>query len=80
MILLIGAIGIIEMIYFITIIAIGRVDMHLFSIPIKVNEVTPWLVCAALIAVGVQCCRLSYPKVAESWNDAMIAVKARIAG
>ncbi len=76
----IGIIGIIEMIYFITIIAIGRTDMHLFGIAVNVNEVLPWLACLGLIGVGVQSCRLTYPKVVESWNDAMTAVKARIAG
>lgn len=76
----IGIIGIIEMIYFITIIAIGHTDMHLFGIAVNVNEVLPWLACLGLIGVGVQSCRLTYPKVVESWNDAMTAVKARIAG
>jgi branched-chain amino acid transport system permease protein len=76
----IGIIGLIEMIYFITIIAIGHTDMHLFSIAVNVNEVLPWLACLGLIGVGVQSCRLTYPKVVESWNDAMTAVKARIAG
>lgn len=76
----IGIIGIIEMIYFITIIAIGHTDMHLFGIVVNVNEVLPWLACLGLIGVGVQSCRLTYPKVVESWNDAMTAVKARIAG
>ncbi len=76
----IGIIGLIEMIYFITIIAIGHTDMHLFGIAVNVNEVLPWLACLGLIGVGVQSCRLTYPKVVESWNDAMTAVKARIAG
>lgn len=76
----IGIIGLIEMIYFITIIAIGHTDMHLFGIAVNVNEVLPWLACLGLIGVGVQSCRLTYPKVVESWNDAMTAVKTRIAG
>lgn len=79
-ILAIGIIGIIEMIYFITIIALGEAEMHLFGIPINVNEVTPWLACLVIIGVGVQSCRMSYPRVVESWDKAMLAVKARIAG
>ena len=80
LILAIGVIGIIEMIYFITIIALGETDMHLFGIAINVNEVTPWLACLVIIGVGVQSCRMTYPRVVESWDKAMLAVKARIAG
>lgn len=79
-ILAIGIIGIIEMIYFITIIALGESEMHLFSIAIDVNDVAPWLTCLVIIGVGVQGCRMSYPRVVESWDKAMLAVKARIAG
>lgn len=79
-ILVIGIIGIIEMLYFISVIAIGRVDMHLFGIAVNVNEVTPWLACLAIIVAGVFGCRATYPRAVESWNDAMVAVKARIAG
>ena len=80
LILAIGIIGIIEMIYFITIIALGEAEMHLFGIAINVNEVTLWLACLVVIGVGVQSCRVSYPRVVESWDKAMLAVKARIAG
>ena len=79
-ILAIGLIGIIEMIYFITIIAMSETEMHLFGIAIDVNEVTPWLACLVIIGVGVQSCRMSYPRVVESWDKAMLAVKVRIAG
>jgi branched-chain amino acid transport system permease protein len=80
LILAIGVIGIIEMIYFITIIALGAADMTLFGIAIKVNEVLPWLACIGIVGVGFQLCRVTYPKVTESWDEAMIAVKAKIAG
>jgi len=80
LILAIGVIGIIEMIYFMTIIAMSETEMHLFGIAIDVNEVTPWLACLVIIGVGVQSCRMSYPRVVESWDKAMLAVKARIAG
>jgi branched-chain amino acid transport system permease protein len=79
-ILAIGIIGIIEMLYFITIIAIGRVDMELFGVAVEVNEVLPWLVCLAIAGVGIYSCRVAYARVTESWNDTMLAVKARIAG
>lgn len=79
-ILAVGIIGIIEMIYFITIIALGETEMHLFGIAINVNEVAPWMACLVIIGVGVQSCRMSYPRVVESWDKAMLTVKARIAG
>ena len=76
----IGIVGFIEIVYFITIIAIGRVDMHLYGIPVNINEITPWLACLAITVVGVLGCRATYPRAVESWNDAMVAVKTRIAG
>ena len=79
-ILAVGIIGIIEMIYFITIIALGETEMHLFGIAINLNEVAPWMACLVIIGVGVQSCRMSYPRVVESWDKAMLTVKARIAG
>jgi len=80
LILAVGLIGIIEMIYFITIIALGEAEMHLFGIAVNVNEVAPWLACLVITGVGVQGCRMTYPGVVESWDKAMLAVKARIAG
>ena len=76
----VGVVGIIEMTYFMSVISYGESDMHLFGIAVMVNEFTPWLTCLAIVAVGIQSCRLSYPRANESWNDAMVAVKARIAG
>jgi branched-chain amino acid transport system permease protein len=80
LILVIGIVGIIEMIYFMTVIAPGETDMPLFGVAISVNEVTPWLACLAIVGVGILGCRMSYPRVVESWGKAMLAVKARIAG
>ena len=79
-VLAIGIIGIIEILYFISVIAVGRVDMHLFGIAVNVDEVTPWLACLAITVAGIFACRATYPRAAEGWNDAMVAVKARIAG
>jgi branched-chain amino acid transport system permease protein len=79
-ILAVGVIGIIEIIYFMSVISYGESEMHLYSIPISVNEVMPWLACAVITGVGILSCRVSYPHAKESWNDAMMAVKARIAG
>jgi branched-chain amino acid transport system permease protein len=76
----IGVIGIIEMIYFITVTGIGEVDMTLFGVAISVNEVLPWLAYVGIMGVGVQLCRVTYPRVVASWNHAMVAVKAKIAG
>lgn len=76
----IGFIGIIEMIYFMTIVAPGEPEMQLFGFPVKVHSMAPWLIFAAIAGLGIQSCRLSYPRVVDSWNDAMLAVKARIAG
>ncbi len=78
--LAIGVVGIVEMIYHMTVIAPSEVEMHLYGIAINVNEVTPWLTCLVIVGAGIQSCRLSYPHVVESWNEAMLAVKARIAG
>ena len=75
-----GFIGMIEMIYFMTIVAPGESEMQLFGFTIKVHSMVPWLIFAAIAGLGIQSCRVSYPRVIESWNDAMLAVKARIAG
>lgn len=76
----IGFIGIIEMIYYMTIVAPGEPEMSLFRMTVNVHSFAPWLILAVIIAVGIQSCRWSYPRVLESWNDAMLAVRARIAG
>jgi len=80
LVLAIGIVGIIEMIYFVTVIAVGEVDMTLFGFAIKVNEVLPWLTFIAIIGAGIQLCRMTYPMVVASWNHAMLTVKAKIAG
>ncbi len=75
----IGAIGLIELIYFMSTRSTRDTEMVLYAIHLDAANVLPWLVCAAIAAIGVGTCRHTYRPMAASYNNAIEEVKARAA-
>ncbi len=75
----IGTIGLIEMVYFLSTRATRETIMVLFGIEVDAASVLPWIPCVAITAIGVAACRRTYPPMADSYNQALAAVKERLA-
>ncbi len=73
-----GALGIIEMLYFLSVVSTEERVTTIYGISVDVSGVVPWIAFAAIAALGVLLCRRVYPGAARSWNAAMAEVKARI--
>jgi len=73
----IGAIGLMELIYFMSTKSTRDTEMVLYAIPLDAASVPPWLVCATIAGIGAVACRRSYPRMAASYNDAIEEAKAR---
>ncbi|MFQ5827764.1 MAG: branched-chain amino acid ABC transporter permease [Candidatus Methylomirabilia bacterium] len=76
---LIGVIGLVEMVYFLSTHITGETTLSLYGVHIDTSNTLPWLVCGVIGAVGILACRRTYPRMAASWNAAMDEVKARVA-
>lgn len=75
----IGTIGLIELLYFMNTRATRDTEMVLFAIRLDAASVLPWLICAAIAAIGAAACRRTYPAMATSYGTAIEEVKARAA-
>ncbi len=73
-----GAIGIIEMLYFLSVVSTDQRVTSIYGVSVDASSVVPWIAFAAIAALGVVLCRRVYPGAARSWNAAMAEVKARI--
>ncbi len=76
---LIGVIGLIEMVYFLSTGVTVETTTTLYGIAIDTVDFWPWLVCAALGAAGGYGCKLTYPRMAESYSNAIHEARARMA-
>jgi branched-chain amino acid transport system permease protein len=72
----IGAVGLIELIYFMSTRSTSDTGMRLFSVSVDAANALPWLVCAAVAALGVVACRRAYRPMAASYAAAIARVKA----
>ena len=50
------------------------------SLKTDTASVVPWVAYAAVMALGVWLCRKSFPRAADSWNEAITEVRARMMG
>lgn len=73
-----GAIGIIEMAYFLSSVSTDERVTSIYGLSIDVSSLVPWLAFAAIAVLGVFLCRRVYPGAVQGWNAAMAEVKARI--
>lgn len=75
----IGAIGLIELTYFMRNRSTRDTETTLYAIPLDAANVAPWMICAAIVAIGFLACRRGYPTMAASYNSAIEEAKARAA-
>lgn len=78
LITLIGVIGIIEMVYFRSTHMTDETHIDLFGMDVDTASAVPWLGSIAVAVVGIALCRLTFPRMAASWNDAIAEAKARM--
>ena len=75
----IGVIGMFEMIYFLSTRVTEETIAVLYWMEVDAASALPWIACAAITAPGVAACRRTYPPMANSYNEAIAAVKGRMA-
>ena len=80
LIALFGAVGLIEMIHFLSTEVTSETTLNLFGIHTEVKSVLPWVAYTVIGAVGIYACRLTYPGLADSYNGAMEIAKINEGG
>ena len=73
-----GLIGIIEMLYFKSLISKGEGEVIIFWTEFNANGITSWLMFSVLILSGIYLCKITYPKAREGWDNAISVVKTEI--
>jgi len=68
--MVVGVIGLLEMLHFWTAAAVGRTQMHLFWTVVDIKTVPPWLVFGVLAVGGALALRRVAPRAAAAWNEA----------
>jgi len=76
---LLGGIGLVEMIYFLSTTVSQGTTIILYGIAVDAADFWPWLICVALGAGGGYGCKLTYPRVAEAYSAAMHEARAMVA-
>ena len=74
-----GAIGLIEMIYFLSTTTTRESAMILYGIALDAADFWPWLICIALTVGGAFGCALTYPRMAEAYNSALHEARISVA-
>ncbi len=75
-----GTLGLIEMLYFRSAEISGKTVLRVFGMETETASVVPWVAYASVLAVGVWFCRKSFPRVTDSWNDAITEARQRMMG
>ncbi len=75
---LIGLIGIIEMLYFRSLISKGEGEVIIFWTVFNANGIMSWLLFIALILLGIFLSKRTFPMAKESWDNAISVVKTEI--
>jgi branched-chain amino acid transport system permease protein len=75
---LIGVIGIIEMLYFRSLISKGEGEVIIFWTEFNANGMMSWLLFVALILLGIFLSKRTFPMAKESWDNAISVVKTEI--
>ena len=78
LIAVIGLIGIIEMLYFKSLISKGEGEVIIFWTEFNANGAASWLTFSVLILSGIYLCKITYPKAREGWDNAISVVKSEI--
>ena len=78
LIAVIGLIGIIEMLYFKSLISQGEGEVIIFWTEFNANGIASWLMFSVLILSGIYLCKITYPQAREGWDNAISVVKTEI--
>ena len=78
LIAVIGLIGIIEMLYFKSLISKGEGEVIIFWTEFNANGIASWLMFSVLILSGIYLCKITYPQAREGWDNAISVVKTEI--
>jgi branched-chain amino acid transport system permease protein len=73
----IGVIGLLELLHFISVRAVGQSTKRLFWMSLDAGHAAPWIVFAALTVGGFLVARRQAPKLAVAWEAASAHVHAR---
>jgi len=73
----IGAIGLLELLHFISVRAVGQSTKHLFWMSIDVGQPMAWIVFTLLAVGGFLVARRQAPKLAAAWDAATAQLHAR---
>ncbi len=75
---LLGTIGIIELLYFRSLISKGEGEVVIFWTEFNANGILSWIIFFAAIIISIFLCKITYPKARESWDHAISVVKSEI--
>ena len=75
---LLGLIGIIEMLYFRSLISKGEGEVIIFWTEFNANGIISWLLFIGLILLGMFLSKKTLPRAKESWDNAISVVKTEI--
>ena len=75
---LLGLIGIIEMLYFRSLISKGEGEVIIFWTEFNANGIISWLLFIGLIILSIFLSKKTLPRAKESWDNAISVVKTEI--
>ena len=75
---LIGLIGIIEMLYFRSLISKGEGELIIFWTQFNANGILSWLLFLVLILIGIKSSKKTFAMAKESWDHAISVVKTEV--
>jgi|TARA_B110000444_G_scaffold235253_1_gene246138 branched-chain amino acid transport system permease protein len=75
---IIGFIGIIEMLYFRSLISKGEGEVIIFWTEFNANGIISWIIFIGLMLLGFALSKKTFPKAKEGWDHAISVVKAEI--
>ena len=75
---LLGTIGIIELLYFRSLISKGEGEVVIFWTEFNANGILSWIIFFVAIIISIFLCKITYPKARESWDHAISVVKSEI--
>lgn len=79
LVMLIGFIGLVELLIYQTSRLGAAHDLVIFGVAVDPSSFVPWLVYAAIMALGIFAIRKTFPIASGAWNTAIDAARARAA-
>ena len=73
-----GFIGVIEMIYFRSLVSKGEGELTIFWTEFNANGLFSWALFIGMILIGIFLSKVTYRNAKESWDNAISVVKSEI--